>query len=224
MVWYLASQTNHHVDNISDEWQTYYVTMLTKKETPMNSNDLLKELHVMQQSYATLFSVVNKVQIRGDENLEVLTSRQHMALVAIAHLPLEQTTLMNIAKKLGTSKQTANKLISGLEKKGYIETLPSRLDKRAINVRITPKGEEALIVCSEKSTYFLADMFHEFNAEELHTFWRLLRKLYRFDGEEQDGFEEHANLEVGEVSEPMESFQERVLSEFSKRRYGGANT
>lgn len=190
----------------------------------MDVNHLLRELHTMQQSYATLFSVVNKVQTRGDEYLEILTSRQHMALIAIAHLPLEQTTLINIAKKLGTTKQTANKLISGLEKKGYIETLPSRLDKRAINVRMTPEGKEALIICSEKSTYFLADMFHEFNAEELRTFWGLLRKLYRFDGEEQDGFEEHANLEVGEETEPMDSFQERVLSEFSKRRYGSENT
>lgn len=46
----------------------------------MDLNQLLKELHFMQQSYATLFSVVNKVQIKGDEYLEILTSRQHMAL------------------------------------------------------------------------------------------------------------------------------------------------
>jgi len=52
----------------------------------MDLNKLLKELHFMQQSYATLFSVVNKVQIKGDEYLGILTSRQHMALNAIAHL------------------------------------------------------------------------------------------------------------------------------------------
>ncbi|MFP3813424.1 MarR family transcriptional regulator, partial [Bacillus sp. SIMBA_005] len=46
---------------------------------------LMKELHFMQQSYASLFSVVNKVQTRGDEYLEMLTSRQHMTLIAIAH-------------------------------------------------------------------------------------------------------------------------------------------
>ncbi len=40
-----------------------------------------------------------------------------MTLIAIAHLPTEDTTLMNIAKKLGTTKQTANKLISSLAKK-----------------------------------------------------------------------------------------------------------
>jgi len=51
----------------------------------MDLNFLVKELHFMQQSYATLFSVVNKVQIKGDEYLEVLTSRQHMALSYFAN-------------------------------------------------------------------------------------------------------------------------------------------
>ncbi|QEY91595.1 Transcriptional regulator, MarR family [Bacillus amyloliquefaciens] len=103
---------------------------------------------------------------------------------------------MNIAKKLGTTKQTANKLISSLAKKGYVHTVPSKLDKRAINIEITPEGKKALISCSEKSTYFLADMFHDFTTDEIETFWRLLQKLYRFDGEEQDGFEEKAHLKV----------------------------
>lgn len=185
----------------------------------MDFNLLLKELHFMQQSYATLFSVVNKVQIRGDEYLEVLTSRQHMALIAIAHLPAENTTLVNIAKKLGTTKQTANKLITSLVKKGYVQTIPSKLDKRSINVEITSEGKKALIACSEKSTYFLADIYKDFTTEEIETLWKLLQKLYRFDGEELDGFEEMVNMEI-EEPEQISDFQERVLTELLKRRYG----
>ncbi|CAG9614685.1 hypothetical protein BACCIP111899_03918 [Bacillus rhizoplanae] len=190
----------------------------------MDINFLMKELHFMQQSYATLFSVVNKIQTRGDEYMEILTARQHMALIAIAHLPIESTTLINIAKKLGTTKQTANKLTTSLVKKGYVKTMPSKMDKRSINIEITPEGKKALIACSEKSTYFLADMFHDFTTDEIKTFWELLQKLYRFDGEEQDGFEENANLEVDEQAQlNSDSYQEKVLAEFSKRRYGGAN-
>lgn len=185
----------------------------------MDFNLLLKELHFMQQSYATLFSVVNKVQIRGDESLEVLTSRQHMALIAIAHLPAENTTLVNIAKKLGTTKQTANKLITSLVKKGYVQTIPSKLDKRSINVEITSEGKKALIACSEKSTYFLADIYKDFTTEEIETLWKLLQKLYRFDGEELDGFEEMVNMEI-EEPEQISDFQKRVLTELLKRRYG----
>ncbi|MGE6258412.1 MarR family winged helix-turn-helix transcriptional regulator [Heyndrickxia sporothermodurans] len=188
----------------------------------MNLNFLLKELHFMQQSYATLFSVVNKVQTSGDEYLEILTSRQHMALIAIAHLPVENTTLVNIAKKLGTTKQTANKLITSLAKKGYVKTVPSKIDKRSINIEITVEGKKALITCSEKSTYFLADMFHGFTTEEIETFWRLLQKLYRFDGEEQDGFEEQVNFEMDEhVQIDSDHYKEKVFTEFSKRRNRG---
>ncbi|MBB2483325.1 MarR family transcriptional regulator [Bacillus sp. APMAM] len=181
---------------------------------------LMKELHFMQQSYASLFSVINKVQTRGDEYLKILTSRQHMALIAIAHLPIESTTLINIAKKLGTTKQTANKLISSLVKKGFVQSVPSKHDKRSINIEITPEGKKALIECSERSVYFLADMFHDFTTDEIETFWRLLQKLYRFDGEEQDGFEEKANLEVdGQEQLISDCQQEKILVEFSKRRY-----
>ncbi|WP_040207679.1 MarR family winged helix-turn-helix transcriptional regulator [Neobacillus jeddahensis] len=185
---------------------------------------LMKELHFMQQSYATLFSVVNKVQTRGDENLDILTSRQHMALIAIAHLPTESTTLMNIAKKLDTTKQTANKLITSLVKKGYVRTMPSKTDKRSINVEITNEGKKALVTSFEKTTLFLENMFHEFTTDEIETFWRLLQKLYRFDGEDLDGFEEDANLEFNEqIQSDLDSYQEKVLAKFSKRRYGGAN-
>ncbi|MEX3910553.1 MarR family winged helix-turn-helix transcriptional regulator [Bacillus paralicheniformis] len=186
----------------------------------MDTNSLINELHLMQQSYATLFSVVNKVQTRGDEYMEILTSRQHMALIAIAHLPTETATLTNISKKLGTTKQTANKLMTGLIKKGYVKSVPNQKDKRSINIEMTAEGKKVLVDCSERSVYFLADLFHRFTAEEVATFWRLLQKLYRFDGEEQDGFEENANIQLG-VGNSLDT--EKILGEFEKRRYGGEN-
>lgn len=190
----------------------------------MDINLLLKELHYMQQSYATLFSVVNKVQSRGDEYLQMLTSRQHMALIAIAHLPIEDTTLNNIAKKLDTTKQSANKLITSLLKKGYVQTIPSKIDKRSINVEITPEGKKVMVACLDKSTYFLEALFHEFTTDEIEIFWKLLQKLYRFDGEEQDGFEEDVNIEFKEaIQSDLDSYQQEVLAEFAKRRHRTAD-
>jgi len=46
-----------------------------------------------------------------------------------------------------------------------------------------------------------------------------LQKLYRFDGEELDGYEETVNMEV-EEPEQISDFQERVLAELLRRRYG----
>jgi DNA-binding MarR family transcriptional regulator len=148
----------------------------------------------MQQVYGTLFALGNKLQAKGDTYLEGLTSRQLMAMIAIIHLPDEGRTLNNIARKLGTTKQNVKQLVANVEKKGYVLTLPSKTDKRAHNVKITRSGKQAMQECSEPSVAFFTDVFKDFQKEELEILWSLLKRLYRFDGEEMDGFEEEIDL------------------------------
>lgn len=102
----------------------------------------LYDLHLIQQVYGTLFSLINKLQISGDQYLGSLTSRQFMTITALLHLPEDEATINNIARKLGTSKQNANRMIASIEKQGYITTFPSEKDKRAINVRLTSTGKK----------------------------------------------------------------------------------
>ncbi|KUP30382.1 MarR family winged helix-turn-helix transcriptional regulator [Bacillus halotolerans] len=182
----------------------------------MNFSKELKDLFLMQQSYATLFSVLNKIQSRGDEYYESLTTRQFMTMVSILHLPEEETTFNNIAKKLGTSKQNINRLVSSIENRGYAVTVPSKRDKRAVNVKITDSGKRVLEECGEKAVYFMADIFQGFSTEELETLWNLLKKLYSFDGEEQDGFEEEAR--DFEIEQERDDLKIKILQEFAKRR------
>lgn len=153
------------------------------------------DIFLWTQTYATLFSLSNKLQIKGDQYIEDLTSRQLMTMIAIAHLPKDQTSLNNIARKMGTSKQNVKQLITALEKKNYVTTLHSDTDKRAYIIEITELGKETFIACSQKGIAFFAELFKGFTTDELETFWSYLKKLYRYDGEEQDGFEENATLE-----------------------------
>ncbi|MCU5174650.1 MarR family winged helix-turn-helix transcriptional regulator [Bacillus paranthracis] len=177
--------------------------------------DIYRELFLMQQTYATLFSLANKIQVKGDKFFEPLTSRQYMAMVAIAHLPEDETTLNNIAGKLGITKQSTKQLITIIENKGYVSVVPSKKDKRANNVRFTKKGEEVLLIVSEKGIFFLEKLFKKFSTEELETMWDLLKKLYSFDGEEQDGFEEEGNIKMDEDNNEL---QLRIMKEFERRR------
>ena len=176
-----------------------------------NSNDLF----LMQQCWSTLFSVTNKLQVKGDQYLKKLTSRQIMAIVAIVHLPEGKTTLNNIAKKLGTTKQSVKQLITVMEKKGFVVTVPSLQDKRAVNVIITEAGKEATMSCAERTLDYFADVFEQFTIEEMETLWSLLKKLYRFDGEEQDGFEE--NVEYG-AEDGLTDSQQAAMEKFNQRR------
>ena len=147
------------------------------------------KMFLMQQAYATLVSLANKLQIKGDAYIEGMTTRQLLAMIAIVHLPEDRRTLNNIARKLGTSKQNVKQIITSIESKGYIDLLPSERDNRSYNVKITDPGMRALLESYEKGDRYLADVFSSFSSEELEMLWSMLKRLYSFDGEAQDGFE-----------------------------------
>jgi len=177
--------------------------------------DTYREIFLMQQTYATLFSLANKLQVKGDKYLGSLSSRQYMTMLAIAHLQEDKTTLNNISRMLGTTKQSVKQMITILENKGYIIIVSSQQDKRAVNVKFTESAKQILLEVSEKGIYLMADLFKDFTTEEMETLWGLLKKLYRFDGEEQAGFEEEAVVETGEDQNEALA---RVLKEFERRR------
>jgi DNA-binding MarR family transcriptional regulator len=156
--------------------------------------DTYKNIFLIQQIYATLFSLTNKLQVEGDKYLENLTSRQFMTMVAIIHLPEDETTINNIARKLGTTKQSVKQLITIIEARGYVLTVTSKKDKRAVNVKITELGKQVLMECGEKSMNFFTNLCKEFSIEDMEMLWTLLKKLYKFNGEEQDGFEQNIDL------------------------------
>ncbi|MDQ0050614.1 DNA-binding MarR family transcriptional regulator [Paenibacillus polymyxa] len=183
----------------------------------MEYSKALRELYIMQQTYATFFSVTNKLQIQGDNYFEKLTSRQYMIMLAIAHLPEDETTLVNIARKLETSKQSAQKLVVNLESKGYLITTPSKRDKRAINVEITELGKRVMLECGEKAICLMADIFNEFTTEELEVLWSLLKRIYDTHNEEYVGFEEDVNYKFEDL-EGFQGAQIRALDSFILRR------
>lgn len=177
--------------------------------------DNYRDIFLIQQIYATLFSLSNKLQIQGDKYSEGLTSRQFMAMLAVIHLSENETTLNNIARKLGTTKQSVKQLITIIENKGYIMTIPSDQDKRAVNVKITESGRKAMLHCYEKSLNFLADISKNLTTDEMETLWNLLKKLYCFDGEERDEFVENIQLQM-DIEET--DLQIRAIKEFERRR------
>ncbi len=157
--------------------------------------DDMKKLFLMEQTYATLFSLTNKIQVQGDKYFENITSRQFMTMVAIIHLTHDGSTINNIARKLGTTKQSTKQLIDILEKKKYVVTVPSEKDKRAVNVVITESGRQEMVECNNTGIKFLKDLFSNFSTEELELLWGMLKKMYCFDGDAMDGFDNEAPFE-----------------------------
>lgn len=154
----------------------------------MDKKEKLEQLYLMQQTYATLFAVTNKLQVLGDKSFHELTSRQFMTLLAIAHIE-EEASLSNVARKLGTTKQSAKQILINLEKRNYVETKQNPHDKRAVQIEITPSGLEVMHEYYKVGESVLNAWFHDFSKQELGQFYSYLRRLYHFDGEYHDGFE-----------------------------------
>jgi len=153
-----------------------------------------REMFLWQQTYATLFSVSNKLQIKGDKILASLTMRQLMTMIAIIHLPKGEASLNGIAKKMGTSKQNTKQLVDALEKKGFVKVIPSEKDKRAYNIVVNEEKQNDFVECYMRGMNFLVEIFKGFTEPELEAFWDMLKRLYCFDGETQDGFENPADF------------------------------
>ena len=142
---------------------------------------IAKDLFFAHQSLMTLFLVTNKLQMQGDKHLEDLTIRQILAIPALFHAPGGKATINHIARSMGTTKQSAKQIVAALTKKGYLSVVPSKQDKRAVNIEISAEGQAAFHRCSERTDEFLAEIFCNFTAEELETFCILLQKLHGSD-------------------------------------------
>jgi len=143
--------------------------------------NMVKDLFYAQQTLFSLFSVTNKLQIQGDKHLQEMTIRQILAIPALFHAPDGKATINHIARSMGTTKQNAKQIVDAMQRKGYVAVAPSERDKRAVNITITPKGEQIFKVCSERIDEFLADLFGDFSTEEMEILYKLLHKLYQFD-------------------------------------------
>lgn len=180
----------------------------------MDYSKEIKELYLMEQISMSLFSVINKLQVFGDKYFKDITIRQYMMLITILHLPKDETTLVNIANQLGTSKQSANKLVAILGKKGYVSSVPSTKDGRAINLIITPLGMKALVKCSNTEIDFLSDLFENFTIEHLESLWKSLKTLYYAVDQSGNIFEENIDYKLSGLHEFQEN-QSRLLEKFA---------
>ena len=181
--------------------------------------NIAKRLFFAQRALMALFSAANKLQMQGDRYLREITIRQMLAAAAIVHAPDGKSTINYIARQLETTKQSAKQIVDAMEKKKYLSVAPSGQDKRAVNVTVTPEGKQVFNVCSERTDEFLADIFHNFTAEDLETLCTLLEKLYRCDGTEQEGFSGHMDYNpdnADEIIRHHQNFLTRKINEHTK--------
>ena len=148
-----------------------------------------RELFLMQQICATLMSLARKLDTQNNKYAKDLTARQYMVILAIQLSPQSESTMMNIAKRLSTTKQNAAQLILTLERKGYVSRSTCDNNKREIKIKVTDSGINAMLEYAKTDVTVIASIFNGFTEEEMEMLWHLLQKLYRYDGIDYSGFE-----------------------------------
>ena len=137
----------------------------------------------MRQAYATLISLAKNLEKQSNKNREGLTARQYMIIQAIENLPKGERSMVNIARKIGTSKQNVTRLIPVLERKGFVLRTGFDSSRRATDVRGTDSGYSAMRAYTNSSVQYITGVFDGFTETEVKNLLSLLKRLRSHDGD-----------------------------------------
>jgi DNA-binding MarR family transcriptional regulator len=77
------------------------------------------------------------------------------------------STVSELGRRLGVSKQAAAKTAAALERVGYVDREPAPADRRAVRLQRTARGEEMLALSAEIFAVLRADYAETIGAEQL---------------------------------------------------------
>lgn len=172
-----------------------------------------KLLEDMRQTYSLLFIAANKLQTEVDANLEELTSRQLMLLMAVAHCEPTEATIMNISTTLGATKQNITRMAQLMCKKGILVSTASETDKRSVNLQLTERGRCLLEKNLPMGGAYFLKIFESFSPEEIAVFRSFLEKLSDYDNRHEIHLEQPFKFELQMDALKMQS----VYQELAKK-------
>ena len=180
-----------------------------------------KDLSLKQQIFSTLMSLARKLDKEGSSCSGSLTASQYVVVLAIHFSSKGEASMVNIAKRLGTTKQNINQLIPILEKKRYVLKTTNKTNKRAVNIILTDEGLNAMLAYTGINAMILSDVFRDFSESEMETLLHLLQKLHSYDGAVCSDFrKEIMSLFDGDYSDKLL----RILDECRKQRVAGGSS
>ncbi|MEV6411107.1 MarR family transcriptional regulator [Kribbella sp. NPDC051718] len=77
-----------------------------------------------------------------------LSVQQYGTLLVLRELPGQ--TIAEVGRKVGTARQSANELITGMERSGLLERRPNPSDRRTHQIYLTPTGHSRLAEATPK--------------------------------------------------------------------------
>jgi DNA-binding MarR family transcriptional regulator len=102
----------------------------------MNRRDLQKAI------FSSLMKLSNSLQAAGDRLSDELTLKQWFLLLLLSSGKFERPSVNELATEMGVTRQSLKKMVSVLDKGGYLLVEKSATDSRALCVSATPKAQD----------------------------------------------------------------------------------
>lgn len=125
--------------------------------------------YLKAELFGTLFVLSNRLQTLGDQMDEQISTKQWLFLAVLCKEPGMESTLSQLAKKMGSSRQNVKKMAQILQQKGFLTLQKPEQDKRIVLVSPTKACFEHLQTREGKEAAFLQSFYQGFTDEELVT-------------------------------------------------------
>ena len=140
------------------------------------NDDNTDSLSRMQALFTSIFVMENRIQNASEKIQDELSMKQWLLLTIISVCP-KPHTLSNIGRMMGCSRQNVKKLITTLEKKGYV-TIDEGVNN-SVCVELTNKLYEYSNEVGSRQIELLNTLFSDFSDKEVELFFNMILKLYK---------------------------------------------
>ena len=132
---------------------------------------------VEQFIFKNIFQLSNKLQVEGDKLCKELTLKQWLLLTILYKSPNKNPSVNDIALSMGITRQSVKKILSTLEKEGYVTSMKSLTDSRALTIIPTDKAYKFLQTNKYLGNNLLGIVFNEIDTEDLVVVFDVLNKI-----------------------------------------------
>lgn len=136
----------------------------------------------MGHTIADFRNLLNQIEqisetIAKEYDVEHLAGPQGWALHFIAERSDFETFVKDIEAELRISKSVASNLVKRMEKNGFIQIVPSQLDKRYKQLVLTEKGQSKISRLEASHQEMHAALFRGIEQEDFHRVKRMTNQL-----------------------------------------------
>jgi DNA-binding MarR family transcriptional regulator len=156
------------------------------KEKKLNDQITLDE-HRLWVIFHQTYDLITRCEDDLVTKVAGITNQQYLVLWIMVFMKdvLDSPIIItDLAPSLYRSVNSISSIINRMQKLGLIKKVRNLPDKRAVRLKMTPKGEEAFKAALRPTRELVKGMFSAFSEEEIKTLLSLLKKLKSQVGEQ----------------------------------------